>query len=30
MGKIDKIKEGIGAFKTYQGFIVALVITIKN
>ncbi len=28
MGKIDKIKEDVGAFKTYQGFIVALVIAI--
>lgn len=28
MGKIDKIKEDIGALKTYLGFIVALIITI--
>lgn len=28
MSKLDKIKEDVGAFKTYQGFIVALVITI--
>ena len=28
MGKIDKIKEDIGAFKVYQGFVVVSIITI--
>ncbi len=28
MGKIDKIKEDVGAIKSYLGFIVALIISV--
>ena len=28
MGKIDKIKEDVGAIKTYLGFIIALIISV--
>ena len=28
MTKLDKIKEDIGALKTYQGYLIAIIITI--